>query len=341
MSTIHDVARRAGVSAGTVSNVLNRPSYVGVETRERVLEAIAALNFVPTKTRRQFRPGRQRTLGLAVADMGNPFFVDIALGAEAAAKEMGVGVLVVHSGEDPAREEQNLGLLIQQRVHGIMIAPVDGRNPRLDSLIARGTPVVYVDRVSDRVSDARPCCWSATDDFGGGLLAGEHLIAIGHRKIGFVGDAGISYQVARRAEGLNRAVQLAGLPPESVEMLPAAMWNMQHGRQAGRRLCERPAAGRPTAVFCANDMLALGLLQEVVHHGIRVPDDLAIVGFDDLVWAGAATVPLTTVRQPRERLGRTAVRMLMDEISEQSEHQHEHVLYAPDLIIRESTTGSG
>lgn len=335
MTTIHDVARHAGVSAGTVSNVLNRPSYVGAETREKVMAAIEALNFVPTRSARQYRPGRQRTLGLAMADMGNPFFVDIALGAEAAAKELGVGVLLVHNGEDSSREQQNLDLLVQQRVHGIMITPVDARNPRLESLIERGVPVVYV----DRISGDRPCCWLATDDFEGGRLAGEHLIAMGHRKIGFVGNEAISEQVVHRAQGLFHAAEQAGLPPDSIEMLPASTWNMEQGHKVGKLLCQRPAADRPTAVFCANDLLALGLLQEVVHHGIRVPEDLAIVGFDDLIWASAAVVPLTTVRQARDRMGRAAVRMLLKEIAEGSDHVHQHTAFAPNLVVRESTVG--
>ncbi|WP_194904319.1 LacI family DNA-binding transcriptional regulator [Catenulispora rubra] len=332
MATIHDVARRAGVSAGTVSNVLNRPSYVGAQTRERVLAAMAELDFVPTKTRRQFRAGRERTLGLAIADLGNPFFADIALGAEAAAKELGVGVLIVHNGEDPSREEQNLDLLIQQRVHGIMIVPVDVRNKGLESLIERGTPLVYV----DRISGDHPCCHVASDDFKGGLLAGEHLLGLGHRRIAFIGEDPISVQVLQRAQGLYAAVERAGLPPESVERLPAT-WTVEEGRRAGQLLADRDPEERPTAVFCANDMLALGVLQEVVRHGVRVPEDLSIVGFDDLIWAGASLVPLTTVWRARQRLGWTAVRMLMDEISEPATHVHEHSLFAPDLIVREST----
>src|SRR5690606_40882423 len=110
MANVRDVARHAGVSAGTVSNVLNRPSYVNAETRQRVLDAMEALDFTPRKASRQFRPGRERTLGLALADMGNPFFVDVALGAEAAAKDLGVGVVIVHNGEDGEREDQNLDL---------------------------------------------------------------------------------------------------------------------------------------------------------------------------------------------------------------------------------------
>lgn len=333
MANIRDVARHAGVSAGTVSNVLNRPSYVNSATRQRVLESIATLSFVPQATARQYRPGRERTLGLALADMGNPFFVDVALGAEAAAKELGVGVVIVHNGEDPSREEQNLDLLVQQRVHGIMITPVDERNPRLEQLVERSVPMVFV----DRISGDRPCCWLATDDHKGGQLAGEHLLSRGHRHIAFVGDLAISRQVEFRHQGLVDAVESAGLSPTLVEVIPAPAWKIADGRAVGLELARRQPEDRPTAVFCANDMLALGLLQELVLHGVRVPEDIAIVGFDDLAWAGAATVPLTSVRQPRDLLGRTAVRMILDEIEQGTSHVHEHVIFPPELIVRESS----
>lgn len=333
MSNIRDVARHAGVSAGTVSNVLNRPSYVNAETREKVLAAIDLLNFVPRKASRQFRPGRERTLGLALADMGNPFFVDVALGAESAAKELGVGVVIVHNGEDVAREEQNLDLLVQQRVHGIMITPVDERNPRLNQLAERGVPLVYV----DRISGDQPCCWLATDDLAGGQLAGDHLTRSGHRRIAFVGDPMISRQVEDRLQGLRDAVAAAELPDETVELLRASSWKIRDGRSVGLELVERRAEDRPTAIFCANDMLALGVLQELVQHGVRVPQDVAIVGFDDLDWASTSTVPLSSVRQPRDLLGRTAVRMILDEIEQGATHVHEHVIFPPELVIRDSS----
>lgn len=332
MTNIKDVARHAGVSAGTVSNVLNRPSYVKVETRQRVLDSMRDLGFAPRPAARQYRTGRERTLGLALADLGNPFFVDVALGAESAAKELGVGVVIVHNGEDPSREEQNLDLLVSQRVQGIMITPVDERNPRLEQLSERGIPIVYV----DRISGDRPCCWIATDDFKGGQLAGQHLLDLGHTRLAFVGGIESSQQVEARYNGFLDVVGKAGLP-DSVELIPISSWKMAEGRSAGRALAERPKDRRPAAVFCANDLVALGLLQELVRHGIVVPDDIAIVGFDDLEWAGAATVPLTTVRQQRHLLGGAAVRMILDEIEQGAHHEHEHVVFPPELIVRESS----
>ncbi|HEY8589279.1 MAG TPA: LacI family DNA-binding transcriptional regulator [Naasia sp.] len=333
MVNIRDVAVLAGVSAGTVSNVLNRPSYVNAETRRRVLEAMEELRFVPSKTARQFRPGRQRTLGFALADMGNPFFVDVALGAERAAKERGVGVVIVHNGEDVAREEQNLDLLVQQRVHGIMITPVDEQNPRLEQLVERGVPLVYV----DRISGDRPCCWLATDDLQGGRLAGEHLLSLGHRRIAFIGAENISRQVSDRHRGLREAATTAGLDVRDIELIPATTWKIGEGRAVGEMLARRRPEDRPTAVFCANDMLALGVLQELVLHGVAVPGDVSVVGFDDLDWAATSVVPLTSVRQPRDLLGRTAVRMLLDEIEQGADHVHEHVSFPPELIVRKSS----
>ncbi|GAA2226882.1 LacI family transcriptional regulator [Herbiconiux moechotypicola] len=334
MATIRDVAVRAGVSAGTVSNVLNRPSYVAAETRERVLDVIADLGFSPTQQARRFRTGRQRTLGLALADLANPFFVDVALGAESEAKSLGVGVVMIHNGEDAAREQHNLDILVQQRVHGIIITPVHEDDPKLDKLDARGIPLVYV----DRVSSTSPRCWVKTDDAAGGRIAGEHVVGLGHRRLAFAGSFGETTQTDHRFEGFERAARAAGVVPERI---PTESWQIEDGRRVGALLAERPRAELPTAVMCVNDLIALGILLEFARHGISVPGDVSVVGFDDLTWAGAAAVPLTTVRQPREELGREAVRLLLDEIDRGDEHRHGHVLLEPELVVRSSTAPPG
>lgn len=328
MATIHDVARQAGVSAGTVSNVLNRPSYVSADTRQRVLDAIEELGFVPNESSRQFRPGRVRTIGMVVVDLGNPFFVDVALGAEAMARESGAAFVVCNSAEDPVREEHNLDLLVQQRVQGVLITPVEEQNQRLDALLERGVPVVLL----DRVSPDRNCCSVVTNDVYGGQLAGKHLVEQGHERIAFVGDPGGLRQMHDRYEGFLEAVG-----PDRSEVIPAANWRLEMGRAAGKELADRPEDERPTAVFCANDLLAVGVLQELTRRRIRVPEDVAIVGYDDLAWADAAAVPLTSVRQPREQLGRAATRLVMAEIDEGGQHQHQHVTFQPELIVRASS----
>jgi LacI family transcriptional regulator len=328
--TIRDVAKLAGVSAGTVSNVLNRPSYVNAETRQRVRDAIVELNFRPTGSARQFRPGRERTLGLSVADMGNPFFVDIALAADAEARSLGAGVVIVTNNEDVRREEQNLDLLVQQRVHGIIISPVEESSRRLEELVKQGIPVIYV----DRISGDRPCCWVTTDNVAGGRLAAEHLLERGHRRLAFAGGETISSQVEHRFEGFSLCAAAGGA---SVERLSTSWWTLEDGRHLAARLEAADRDRLPTAIMCANDLIALGLLQELTLRGVRVPEDIALVGFDDLQWAASSTVPLSTVRQHRTELGAQAVRMLLDEIQNADTHVHKHAVLQPELIVRESS----
>lgn len=333
MATIKDVAQLAGVSAGTVSNVLNRPSYVNVETRERVLSAIRDLDFVPRQGSRQFRTGRVRTLGLAIANLDNPFFVDVALGAEERSAELGVGVVITNSGYDPVRETHNLDLLVQSRVQGIIIAPIDENSSRLEMLKDRGVPMVFVDRVGDDRD-----CWSVVvDDFRGGQLGTHHLVTAGHRRIAFLGHPETSPKVRTRLAGARSVV--AESTGVMLELLEAGSWSIEAGRRAGARLIERSPERRPTAVFCANDMLALGLAQQLLRHGLRIPADIAVVGYDDLEWASVSSVPLTTVRQPRQGLGRTAVDMIMELLGRPSVRipRSNHVVLQPELVVRDST----
>lgn len=332
MATIKDVARLAGVSAGTVSNVLNRPSYVKTETRERVVAAIQELEFEPAQGARQFRPGRVRTLGLAIANLDNPFFVDVALGAEERCAELGVGVVITNSGYDPVRETHNLDLLVQSRVQGIIIAPVDENSSRLEMLKDRGVPMVFVDRVGDDRD-----CWSVVvNDYRGGQLGIRHLIAAGHTRIAFLGHPDTSPKVRTRLAGARSVVDES--PGTHLELLEAGSWTVEAGRMAATRLAERDPARRPTAVFCANDMVALGLEQQLLRDGIRVPADIAIVGYDDLEWASVSSVPLTTVRQPRHGLGRTAVDMIMELLGRPSARipRSNHVVLPPELVVRDS-----
>lgn len=324
---IKEVARRAGVSIGTVSNVLNRPELVASSTRQRVLDAIAELGYVRNDSARQLRAGHSRQIALVVLDVTNPFFTDVVRGAEAAAEEHGVMVVVCNSGEDAGREHRHLDLLEEQRVRGVLITPVDeSPNSRLELLIQRGTPVVLVDRGSGRHSR----CSVAVDDVLGGRLAGEHLVEQGHQRITFVGGPATITQVRERHAGIAAAVE--GKAELSVVSTPNL--TVAAGRAAAAEIDAELGA---TAVFCANDLVALGVLQGLTQRGIRVPQDVAIVGYDDIEFAAAAAVPLSSVRQPREQLGRTATALLLEEIEDDGRHEHRHVVFKPELIVRESS----
>lgn len=335
--SIKDVATLAGVSVGTVSNVLNRPSSVRPTTRAKVESAIAQLGFVPNASARQLAAGRSRTLAYLVLDASNPFFTDVARGIEEVAKAEGLALFICNSDQDADREDHYLEQLTELRVRGVLITAMDYANPRLRRLRDAGVPVVLVDRAPASSDD---WCSVGVDDLAGGELAVSHLLEAGHRRIAYVGGPAEIPQVADRHSGALKAVADAGLEEKTLTWIRTDGLTIAEGRRAGEKLLGLSGSRRPTGVFCANDLLALGLLQHLTQSGVRVPDDLAIVGYDDIEYAAAAAVPLTSVAQPRQLLGRTAARLLLDEAERGDDHQHEHVVFQPELVARASTAAA-
>jgi LacI family transcriptional regulator len=324
-----DVAARAKVSVGTVSNVLNRPEVVAERTRRRVLTAIEDLGFVRNESARQLRAGRSRTLAYVVLDAANPFFTDVERGITAAADVQRLAVYLCNANQNADRQAAFLDLLEEQRVEGVLITPADPTDDRLWRLPQRGTPVVLVDAFSPD-----HCCVTVNDVLGGELAA-THLIDAGHKRIGFIGGPMTLPQVAERLEGMRRAAAQRDLEP--VTVIETQSLDVDEGRRAGARLAGRPASERPTAVLCGNDLLALGLLQQTLRLGLRVPEDLAIVGYDDIEFAEASAVPITSVAQPRHELGHTAAQMVLEEARGAAGHEHRHVSFAPELVVRASS----
>lgn len=336
--SVKDVAALAGVSLGTVSNVLNRPDRVSPPTRERVQKAMIDLGFIRNESARQLRAGGSRLLAYVMLDVSNPFFTDVAAGIEAGITEAGTGegglsLFMCTSSNDAAREANHLLALQRQRVHGILVTPVDPFSRILDD-VALSTPLVLVDRTRGDAS----FCSAAADDVHGGRLAVEHLLDRGHRRIAFVGGPMSIGQVVERRDGAAAALADAGIRPDALVTIATDGLGFADGRVAGERLAGMPANRRPTAAFCANDLVALGLLQHAILSGLHVPDDLAIVGFDDIDFASAAAVPLTSVRQPRSELGAAAARLLRAEAAD-SDHVHEQLTFTPELVARASTLG--
>jgi LacI family transcriptional regulator len=329
-ASIRDVASRAGVSVGTVSNVLNRPEQVGEATRDRVLAAIDELGFVRNESARHLRAGSSRTVGLVVLDIANPFFTDVARGVEDVVNAAGLALILCNSDDRPDKEAAHLAVLAQQRVQGVLITPTAELSPHLAALRARGIPVVLLDR---RATDDEQCA-VAVDDVLGGRLAAEHLLERGHRRIAFIGGASGLPQIEERHKGVETAVREA--PDAELTLFSPDTLTVAGGREAAGRIIGLPAARRPTAAVCANDLIALGVLQEMVRHGVRVPDEFAIVGYDDIDFAAAAAVPLTSVRKPRHEMGRRAAELLLDEAREPA-HRHQQLLFEPVLVVREST----
>ncbi len=329
--SVREVAARAGVSLGTVSNVLNRPDKVAPATVERVQTAIEELGFVRNDSARQLRAGRSSTVGFIVLDGGNPFFTDVARGAEDAALAAGLAVLIGNSDESAERERTYVDLFEERRVAGLLISPAGDDLSRLARLRDQGTAVVLVDRRADDEHFASV----SVDDVAGGRIAVEHLAAVGRRRIAFVGGPSSIRQVADRLAGARAAASAAGI---GIEVLPTRSLSVLEGRRVGEALRERPAHERPDAVFAANDLLAVGLEQAFVMRGsVAVPEDVAIVGYDDIAFAEAAVVPLTSVRQPAQDIGRRAIELLVAQVEHGQDIDLERVEFAPELVVRQST----
>jgi LacI family transcriptional regulator len=331
-ASIRDVAGLAGVSVGTVSNVLNRPEMVSPTTRERVLAAIGELGFVRNESARHLRAGRSRTIGLVVLDIANPFFTDVARGVEDVANPAGLAVILCNSDDRAEKESAHLDVLAEQRVQGVLITPTAELSPAVEALRSRGTPVVLVDRRAPTADQ----CSVAVDDALGGRLAAAHLLERGHRRIAFVGGSTRLPQLRERHDGVAAAVLETCGSDDALLVLSPDTLTVADGRHAAEQIIGIPAGRRPTAAICANDLLALGMLQEMVRHGVHVPEDFAIIGYDDIEFAAAAAVPLSSVRKPRQELGRRAAELLLDEARGEG-HRHEQPVFEPTLVVRESS----
>lgn len=333
-ASVKDVAALAGVSVGTVSNVLNRPEKVSAEVTVRVQSAIDKLGFVRNDAARQLRAGMSHSIGLVVLDAANPFFSDLARGAEDRATAENLTVLVGNSNEDEGRESAYLDLFEQQRVRGVLLSPVGNVIPRLEQLRRRGIPTVLVDRQTENMSFSSV----AVDDLAGGEMAAAHLLSLGRRRIAFVGGPASIRQVADRLAGARKAIDaVAGA---TIEVIATESLTVLSGRAAGESIRSRPEAERPEAIFAANDLLAIGVLQGLMlMGGVQVPQEIALIGYDDIEFAAAAVVPLSSIRQPSALIGSTALELLLREAASEDGFEPTQVVFPPELIVRASTQG--
>ncbi|MBS1888606.1 MAG: LacI family DNA-binding transcriptional regulator [Actinobacteria bacterium] len=329
--TILDVAERAGVSVGTVSNALNRPEIVAPKTLASIQAAMDELGFVRNAAARQLTGAKSPAIGLIVLDIDNPFFTEVYRGVETAANEAGYLVVVCGLSGDPTHERRQLRLLEEQRVAGILATRVGKGNSRVYSQMRkRGMPVVLL----DRRSASRNQCSVSVDDVAGGRLAGEHLCGLGHDRLALVNGPRDWSQCADRRSGFLTATDGAGARLLADADIEVEKMTIGAGEAAAHHILA--AAKRPTAIFCANDLLALGVEHALIAAGHRVPEDFAIVGYDDVAFATMAFVPLTSVRQPAFELGQRGAQQLLGEATDEA-HKHEQVVFEPELVIRAST----
>ncbi|EKE77479.1 substrate-binding domain-containing protein [Gallaecimonas xiamenensis] len=329
MATIKDVANKAGVSISTVSHVLNNTRFVAETTKERVFQAIKELNYAPSAVARSLKVNRTRTLGMLVTTSTNPYFAEVIRGVEETCAERGYTLILCNSGGDPDRQQASLRMLIEKRVDGILVMLSEdatelygllGTHPELPQVLMEwGDTQGDIYRIQDNAEQ-------------GGYLAAKHLIDKGHKAIGCItGPASKSLTVERLA-GYRRAMGEAGL-----EVNPAWILEGDFEPEGGYAAMERLLAqkDRPTALFVFSDPMALGAISAAHMAGLRVPQDLSVIGYDDVPMANFFSPPLTTIHQPKYRLGQKAAKILLAKVNKEEESNKVLTLH-PELIERSS-----
>jgi LacI family repressor for deo operon, udp, cdd, tsx, nupC, and nupG len=331
--TIQEVARFAQVSTATVSRALSRPERVSESTRERISEAVRVTGYTPNQSARSLRQRTARTILVALPDIGNPFFSAILDSVEREAAPRGYGVLVANrfSGEDSGRRLRDY--FLSNRVDGLLL--FDGSVDLAQLMLLTGDPSPMPLIMACEEIPTAPFHTVKTDNSYAAEQATRHLIALGHRRIGHVRGPAGNVLTGERETGFTRAMASAGLEIRSDWMF-AGGFSMDTGYRAGE--CFIGLAERPTAIFAANDEGAIGFLSALRRHGLDCPRDVSIVGFDDLEIAAHSHPPLTTMRQPREALGRIAAGALIDIIEGQARSRvPTHMVLSSELIVRAST----
>lgn len=350
-TSVRDVAALAGVSVGTVSHVLNHPDRVAPATREKVEKAIDELGFVRSDAARRLRAGRSSVVGVVVHDVSNPFFTEAARGIEDRLRDAGCVPMLISSDAEPARELEDLRILAGLDVRGVILTPTEAVLENIKVLQDRGIRVVLMDHPP--ISGDLPT--ASGDDVAGARSAVEHLISLGHRRIGLLNGPLTVRQARDRRRGAVEAVEAAGgaaaasetAGSDSAGARPAAGvpslvevesvvggkgFTADAGQVGAATLLDGEAP--PSAIFCANDQLAIGAMREIRSRGLRIPADVAIVGYDDVHVASELITPLTTVHQPMREMGWAAADLLLDE-----DGPARHVTFEPEVVVRQSTTG--
>jgi LacI family transcriptional regulator len=329
MTTIREVAEIADVSYATVSHVINNTRVVSPETRQRVLDAMAQLNYRPNALARSLRQGKTNTLGLILPDSANPFFAEISRSIEDEAFNKGYSVFLCNTERDIQRELFYVDVLSKRQVDGIIFVAAGDQKDSLDFLAREGIPVVMIDRYIQNVQvDA-----VLPDHQMGGFLATEHLIQLGHTRIACIAGPSRITPSAERITGYRNALEQANIP-YGEKLLMRGDYHSQSGMDITHSILQMDP--RPTAIFALNDLMALGALRAAAEAGCSVPRDLAVVGYDDLELSQFTNPPLTTIAQPKKEIGVQAVRLLVERISQNSRPPCRIVL-PPELIVRRST----
>lgn len=329
MTTIREVAERAGVSISTVSHVINQTRFVSPELRGRVTDAMRELSYRPNAVARSLRSGKSLTIGLMLPDSSNPYFTEIARGIQDAAMARGFTVLVGNTDGDLDKEALYSEILLEKQVDGVIMIAAGHSGRHIEDLRRRGIPIAVVDRDSpeSHVDSVQ------IDNRLGGVLATRHLLDLGHARIACIAGSTDVYPSYDRVYGYLQAMQEAGVDPDAAYIVNGG-FRADGGYEAAMQLLALPLP--PTAVFACNDMMAIGALGAVTQRGLRCPDDISLVGFDDIQLARYTNPPLTTISQPKVEMGQEATQLLIQRMAERTLPARSIKLEA-SLVLRNST----
>jgi len=327
--TLSDVARAAGVNISTVSRALRGAYGVHRRTRQKVMEAAERLHYRPNRVARGLATGRSHTLGLIISDIRNPYFAEVARGAEDAARRAGYDLVLCNADLDPLKQMRYVRSLLEKRVDGLLMNSVaDLNRQQQQELAACGAPIVLL----NPPGTGQTFSTVTGDNFEGGRLAGAYLLGLGHRHIAHVTGPRRHGNLAARARGFLRAMQAAGARAKAVVIHGAQSY--QGGYEMTRKLlAEHP---KVTAIFAGNDAMAFGAIRAALEAGLAVPEDLSLVGFDNVELSAIIRPPLTTIHQPKYEMGQAAVEILLRAAGRQGAALPEHLVLGVELVERQS-----
>lgn len=330
-TSIHDIAHAAGVSHSTVSRALRDSPLISQEVRDNVQAIAKRMGYVPNAVAQSLQGQSTQTVGVLVTTVSDPFFADVLEGIEQVARPAGYTVLFSAAHNDPDEERRCFDNFRKRRVDGLIMASARGIPP---SDLSAGLPLVLLNNQAERPAESIHSV--SVDDRMGAQLAAAHLIELGHRQIGYIGVASRAASNQRRHQGYIDALAFAGLPADDRFVITAASMAADPDADvvAGRTLLPQLLADEVTAVFCYNDMVAIGALMACRQLGLRVPEDVSILGFDDIALARYTMPELTTVRQPREEMGRVAMQTLLSLLDGK---RTRGFVAQPVLLVRSST----
>lgn len=328
--SMQDIAEAADVSIATVSRVLNKSSRVRQETANRVLEVANKLNYRPDRVARRMRVKSSDSLiiGLILTDIGNPFFSELSRGVEDVAYNNKHAILTCNTDEDPEKEKFYIDSMLSEKVSGMIIAPTKGNKEFLSQLKSNNYPIVCVDRYPNGLNIDTV----TIDNEQGAYQAVKRLVDLGHKRIGIInGIKGVS-TTKERYGGYKKALKEAGIAISN-DLVIFENYKESGGRNAIRKFLSLDDS--PTAIFSTNNLMTLGCYEEMYEQNIQIPEDIAIIGFDDMPWAVALNPPLTAVRQPSYELGQSAAELLLKRLNSTNGNTM-HLVLDPKLVVRKS-----